>query len=212
VSSDASSFDFTQGPACPIPISDYPHILLAHGGGGKLTQHLIEKMFVPQFKNDELAHMHDGAIVELGGVRIALSTDSYVVKPIVFPGGSIGELAVNGTVNDLAMCGARPSYLSAAFILEEGFPLEDLWNVVLAMQRAAQAAGVILVTGDTKVVERGHGDGIFINTSGIGLVREGTNIRPERAQPGDVVIVNGPIAEHGMAIMSVREGLELRRK
>ncbi len=205
---DHSDFDFTQGPACPIPISDYPQILLAHGGGGKLTQQLIEKLFVPQFNNPELTRQHDGAVVDMGGVRVAMTTDSYVVKPIDFPGGTIGELAVNGTVNDLAMCGAVPMFLSSAFILEEGFPIDHLWNVVLAMQRAAQAAGVTLVTGDTKVVDRGKGDGIFINTSGIGIVRNGVNIRPDRAAPGDVILLNGPIGQHGMAIMSVREGLE----
>ncbi len=208
MSPDRSSPDFAQGAACPIPISDYPRVLLAHGGGGKLTQHLIEKMFVPGFKSRELATLHDGAVVELDGVRVAVTTDSYVVKPIIFPGGSIGELAVNGTVNDLAMCGARPLYLSSAFILEEGFPMDDLWQVVVAMQSAAEAAGVTLVTGDTKVVDRGKGDGVFINTTGIGLVREGVTIRPDRAAPGDVVILNGPIGQHGMAIMSVREGLE----
>ncbi len=205
---DSSRYDFAQGPACPIPISDYPQILLAHGGGGKLTQQLIEKLFVPQFNNPELAKQHDGAIVEIGGVTLAMTTDSYVVKPIVFPGGNIGELAVNGTVNDLAMCGAIPQYLSSAFILEEGFPLDDLWRVVQAMQRAAEAAGVSLVTGDTKVVDRGKGDGIFITTSGIGAVRQGVTIRPDRAAVGDVILVNGPIGVHGMAIMSVREGLE----
>ncbi len=201
-------YDLSQGPACPIPISEYPQILLAHGGGGKLTQQLIEKLFVPQFANEALSQLHDGAILEVGGARVAMSTDSYVVKPIVFPGGSIGELAINGTVNDLAMCGARPLFLSSAFILEEGFPMDDLWKVVRAMDRAARAAGVILVTGDTKVVDKGKGDGIFINTTGIGTVKDGVNIRPDRAQPGDVVIINGAIGEHGMAIMSVREGLE----
>ncbi len=205
---ETDGFDISQGPACPIPIADYPRILLAHGGGGKLTQQLIEKLFVPQFNNAELAQQHDGAILDLGGARIAMSTDSYVVQPIVFPGGSIGELAINGTVNDLAMCGADPKYLSSALILEEGFPIDHLWKVVLAMQRAAKAAGVSLVTGDTKVVDRGKGDGIFITTSGIGLVRKGVNIRPDRASAGDVILVNGPIGVHGMAIMSVREGLE----
>ena len=205
-------FDFAQGPACPIPISEYPQILLAHGGGGKLTQQLIEKIFLPQFSNPELARLHDGAIIDIGGARIAMSTDSYVVKPIVFPGGTIGELAVNGTINDIAMCGAEPKYLSSAFILEEGFPLDELWKVVLSMQRAAASAGVTLVTGDTKVVDKGKGDGIFINTSGIGAVRQGVNIRPDRATPGDAILVNGPIGLHGMAIMSVREGLEFETR
>jgi hydrogenase expression/formation protein HypE len=208
VNTEQSSYDFTQGPACPIPLSEYPHVLLAHGGGGKLTQQLIEKMLVPQFGNEALSRLHDGAIIEISGVRLAMSTDSYVVKPVIFPGGSIGELAINGTVNDLAMCGAKPLFLSSAFILEEGFPMEALWTVVQVMQRAAERAGVLLVTGDTKVVDKGKGDGIFINTTGIGAVRAGVEIRPDRAQRGDLVIVNGPIGEHGMAIMSVREGLE----
>jgi hydrogenase expression/formation protein HypE len=181
---------------------------MAHGGGGRLTQQLIERMFVPLFANEALAQLHDGAVVTIGGIRLAMSTDSYVVRPIVFPGGSIGELAVNGTVNDLAMCGARPLYLTSAFIIEEGLAMEELWQVVQAMQRAALASGVALVTGDTKVVDRGKGDKIFINTAGVGIVPPGVDIRPDRARPGDLVLVNGPIALHGMAIMSVREGLE----
>jgi len=193
---------------CPIPISDYPTVLLAHGGGGKLSQHLIEKMFVPAFANDLLSRLHDGAVMTVGGERLAFSTDAYVVKPIVFPGGTIGELAVNGTVNDLAMCGARPLYLSSAFVIEEGFPMESLWQVVRSMQDAAAKAGVLLVTGDTKVVDRGKGDGIFITTSGIGTVSPGITIDPSRARPGDRVLLSGTIADHGIAIMSVREGLE----
>lgn len=193
--------------SCPIPISDYPTVLLAHGGGGKLSQQLIGKMIVPEFSNDQLSRLHDGAVLELGGVRLAFSTDGYVVKPIVFPGGSIGELAVNGTVNDLAMCGARPLYLSSALIIEEGFPMESLWQVVRSMQAAAASAGVTLVTGDTKVVDRGKGDGIFITTSGIGLIPPGVVVDPARARPGDRILLSGSIADHGIAIMSVREGL-----
>jgi hydrogenase expression/formation protein HypE len=194
--------------ACPLPILDHKEIVLGHGSGGKLTQQLIQKMFLPLFQNEFLAPLHDGAVFSLDGVRLAFSTDSYVVSPIFFPGGDIGELAVNGTVNDLAVCGARPLYLSASFILEEGFPIEDLWRIVCSMQQAASNAGVALVTGDTKVVDRGKSDKIFVNTSGVGLIDTGVDISPMRAEPGDVILVNGPIAVHGIAIMSVREGLE----
>jgi len=206
--SDKPAFDFGEGLSCPVPITDYKNVLLAHGGGGKLTQQMIQKMFLPQFQNEFLEPLHDGAVLSLNGVRLAFSTDSYVVNPIFFPGGDIGELAVNGTVNDLAMCGASPMYLSAAFIIEEGFPMEDLWRVVLSMQESAKKAGVELVTGDTKVVDRGKGDKIFINTSGVGVIEPGVEISPTRAQVGDRIILNGPIAVHGIAIMSVREGLE----
>ncbi|HEY4485033.1 MAG TPA: AIR synthase related protein, partial [Nitrospiria bacterium] len=156
--------DLSGGISCPVPLSEFKQVLLAHGGGGKLTQQLIRKMFLPSFQNEYLETMHDGAVFSVNGARLAFTTDSYVVNPIFFPGGDIGELAVNGTVNDLAMCGARPLYLSAAFILEEGFPMEDLRRVVDSMQRAARQTGVVVVTGDTKVVDRGKGDGIFINT------------------------------------------------
>jgi len=193
---------------CPIPINDYPAVLLAHGGGGRLTQMLIERMFIPAFDNPALSMLHDGAVLELGGMRLAFSTDSFVVSPLFFPGGDIGSLAVHGTVNDLAMCGARPVCLSTGFVLEEGLPMEDLWRVVQSMQRAAQAVGVPIVTGDTKVVDRGKGDGVFINTSGLGLIPAGVHISPRRARPGDLVLINGAIAVHGIAIMSVREGLE----
>jgi hydrogenase expression/formation protein HypE len=199
--------DFT-GLQCPIPISDYPTVLLAHGGGGRLTQMLIERMFLPAFDNPTLEVLHDGAILNVNGARLAFSTDSFVISPLFFPGGDIGSLAVHGTVNDLAMCGARPLSLSAGFILEEGLPMDDLWRIVQSMQQAMQATGASLVTGDTKVVDRGKGDGMFINTTGIGLIPEGVNVSPRRARPGDVVIVSGVIAVHGIAIMSVREGLE----
>ena len=194
--------------ACPLPITDYERVVLAHGGGGKLTQQLIQKMFLSQFENELLAPLHDGAIFTIQGSRFAFSTDSYVVNPIMFPGGTIGTLAINGTVNDLAMCGARPMYLSVAFIIEEGLPMADLWNVVLSMKEAAVSAGVQLVTGDTKVVDRGKGDKLFINTSGIGIIDTDVHINPRRAAVGDKIILSGSIAEHGIAIMSVREGLE----
>jgi len=200
--------DMSSGLSCPLPITDYKQILLAHGGGGTLTQQLVRKMFLSQFQNSYLEPLHDGAVITIGGARLAFSTDSYVVNPIFFPGGDIGELAVNGTVNDLAMCGARPLYLSAGFIIEEGLAMEDLWRVVLSMQEAAKSAGVLLVTGDTKVVDRGKGDKIFINTSGIGVIDEGIDVTPKRARPGDRVILSGPIALHGIAVMSMREGLE----
>jgi hydrogenase expression/formation protein HypE len=194
--------------SCPLPLSDYQDIVLAHGSGGKLSQQLIQEILLPQFRNKLLDAQHDGAVFSVNGARLAFSTDSFVVSPIFFPGGDIGKLAVHGTVNDLAMCGARPLYLSAGFILEEGLPMQDFWTVVVSMREAAAAAGVALVTGDTKVVDRGKADKIFINTSGIGAVPEKVNIHPGRARPGDKVIVSGEIAVHGIAIMSVREGLE----
>ena len=194
--------------SCPLPITNYKQIVLAHGSGGKLSHQLIEKMVLPQFRNELLEPLHDGAIFSLNGERVAFSTDSFVVSPIFFPGGDIGRLAVHGTVNDLAMCGARPLYLSASFILEEGLPMEDFWRVVQSMHVAANEAGVKLVTGDTKVVDRGKADKIFINTSGIGIVPNEVNIHPARATVGDKIIISGPIAVHGIAIMSVREGLE----
>ncbi len=194
--------------SCPVPIGEYERILLAHGSGGKLSQQLMQDVVLPQFRNDLLAPLHDGAIFTIDSARVAFSTDSYVVSPLFFPGGDIGKLAVHGTVNDLAMCGARPIYLSCAFILEEGMPMDDFRRIVQSMREAAGEAGVQLVTGDTKVVDRGKADKLFINTSGIGLVREGVNIHPGRVTPGDRIIVSGSIARHGIAIMSVREGLE----
>ena len=195
------------GMSCPISIADYPQVQLAHGGGGRLTHMLIEKLFAAAFANPALAELHDGAVLEVPAGRIAVSTDSFVVSPLFFPGGDIGSLAVHGTVNDLAMCGARPLALTAGFILEEGLAMDDLWRVVRSLAAAAAEAGVAVVTGDTKVVDRGKGDGVFINTTGIGLVPEGVTIRPGAARPGDAVLVSGRIAEHGIAIMSVREGL-----
>jgi hydrogenase expression/formation protein HypE len=194
-------------PACPLPISDYPTILLAHGGGGKLTHQLIERVFLPAFRNPALEALHDGAVLDLGDQKVAFTTDSYVVKPLFFPGGDIGSLAVNGTVNDLAMCGARPCFLSAGFIIEEGLPTETLWRVVQSMQKAALAAGVQFVTGDTKVVDRGKGDGIYVNTAGIGLIEHGLAVSPSSVRPGDAILLSGDIGRHGIAIMAAREGL-----
>jgi hydrogenase expression/formation protein HypE len=194
--------------SCPLPLADYPTIVMGHGGGGKLGNELVEHLFLPAFRNPELENLGDAAVLELSSGRLAMSTDSFVVQPLFFPGGSIGELAVNGTVNDLAVSGAEPKFLSASFILEEGFALGQLAAIVEAMARAAATAGVKIVTGDTKVVERGHGDGCYINTAGVGLLRPGIAVGPKRAKAGDAILVSGTIGDHGMAIMSVREGLE----
>ncbi|WP_328773605.1 hydrogenase expression/formation protein HypE [Streptomyces sp. NBC_00286] len=193
---------------CPAPLRDQPVVVMGHGGGGALSAELMEQVFVPAYGNATLAALADSAVLELDGARLAFSTDSYVVRPLFFPGGSLGHLAVNGTVNDLAMSGARPAYLSAAFVLEEGVELTVVERIARAMGAAAEAAGVTVATGDTKVVESGHGDGVYVTTSGIGLVPDGVDLRPQRARPGDAVIVSGPIGLHGVAIMSVREGLE----
>ncbi|MGP4056576.1 hydrogenase expression/formation protein HypE [Mycobacterium sp. 4D054] len=193
---------------CPAPLRDAPNIVMGHGGGGAMSGELIEQLFLPAYGPAADAAMGDSAIVDLGGARLAFSTDSFVVKPMFFPGGSIGDLAVNGTVNDLAMAGAVPKVLSTAFILEEGTPLEELARIAQAVGTAALAAGVRLVTGDTKVVDSGHGDGVYLNTAGIGLIDERTDIRPQRAAPGDAVIVSGDIGVHGVAVLSCREGLE----
>lgn len=193
---------------CPIPISDYPNVTLAHGGGGKLMHQLLEKMILPAFDSPVAETRHDGAMFEIGGSRLAFTTDSYVVKPLFFPGGDIGSLAINGTVNDLAMCGARPLYLSCGLILEEGLPMDTLWQVVQSLKRNAQIAGVQLVTGDTKVVDKGKGDGIFINTAGIGVIDHGIRIGPKQVRAGDAIILSGDIGRHGIAIMATREGLE----
>ncbi|WP_433489935.1 hydrogenase expression/formation protein HypE [Nocardia grenadensis] len=193
---------------CPMPLRDAPNIVMGHGGGGAMSGELIEHLFLPAFGAAADTGLGDSAVVTVDGTRLAFSTDSFVVKPLVFPGGSIGELAVNGTVNDLAMAGARPLVLSTAFILEEGTALSEIAQVAEALGTAASAAGVSLVTGDTKVVDTGHGDGIFINTAGIGVLADGVDIRPERAAPGDIVVVSGEIGVHGIAVMSCREGLE----
>ncbi|MCX6138251.1 MAG: hydrogenase expression/formation protein HypE [Ignavibacteriales bacterium] len=193
--------------SCPLPFNSYPSVQLAHGGGGKLSQQLVQDIFLPFLGNEYLSQLHDGAIVPFGNERIAFTTDSYVINPIFFPGGDIGALAVNGTVNDLAMCGATPRFLSAGFIIEEGFPMEDLQRIAASMQEAAALARVVVVTGDTKVVDRGKADKIFITTAGIGEIADGVSISPMLASPGDVIILSGRIAQHGIAIMSVREGL-----
>ena len=203
--------DFNLG--CPLPIDDDATVQMAHGGGGRMMRRLIEGMFLPAFRSGDIegsqrpAPPHDSAVLEADGVRLAFTTDSFVVSPLFFPGGDIGKLAVYGTVNDLAMAGARPRWLSAGFILEEGLPMETLRRVVDSMQEAAGEVGVEIVTGDTKVVDRGKGDGIFINTAGVGMVPDGVRISPGRVRAGDAVIVSGDLGRHGIAIMSVREGL-----
>jgi hydrogenase expression/formation protein HypE len=223
------------GWTCPRPLRNYPTIVMGHGSGGKMMADLIQHLFAPLFDNALLAQLGDSTVISLSHIadglspsaehgdgqsairdtphairemRLAFTTDSFVVSPLFFPGGDIGELAVNGTVNDLAMSGAHPAYLSAAFILEEGLPMETLGRIATSVAEACRKAGVQLVAGDTKVVNKGHGDGLYINTSGIGLIPPGVNVAPSRAQPGDAVIVSGTIGDHGMAIMSVREGLE----
>jgi hydrogenase expression/formation protein HypE len=199
--------DFS-GWTCPMPLRDHPTVVMGHGGGGQMSGELIEHLFVPAFSNPLLEGLTDSAVVTMGGARLAFSTDSFVVQPLFFPGGSIGDLAVNGTVNDLAMSGAQASYLSCGFILEEGVELSVVGRIAKDLGTAADRAGVTIATGDTKVVDSGHGDGVYINTAGIGLVPDGVDIRPQRAAPGDVVIVSGMIGVHGIAIMSVREGIE----
>jgi hydrogenase expression/formation protein HypE len=198
-----------DGWTCPVPLRAETHIVLGHGGGGLLGSELVERLFLPAFGTAEVAAaQRDSVVLEVGGVRLAFTTDSYVVNPLFFPGGCIGDLAVNGTINDLAMSGAAPVALSAGFILEEGLDMAVLDRVARAMGAAARNAKTRLVTGDTKVVERGHGDGLYVNTSGIGLVAADVHIGPERARPGDRVLVSGAIGEHGVAIMSVRSGIE----
>jgi len=192
---------------CPMPLRDHPTIVMGHGGGGQLSAELIEHLFVPAFGNGELTELADAAVLDLEG-SISFSTDTFTVHPRFFPGGDIGELAINGTVNDVAMRGAVPKYLSVGLVLEEGLPMAELGVIVNSMAKAAAHAGVTIVTGDTKVVDRGHGDGIYVNTTGIGAMRAGADIRPQRATPGDAIIVSGTMGDHGMAIMSVREGLE----
>ncbi|XLQ11820.1 MAG: hydrogenase expression/formation protein HypE [cyanobacterium endosymbiont of Epithemia adnata isolate EadnSB Bon19] len=193
---------------CPIALDQYPQVLLAHGGGGKLMQQLLEKMIFPVFNTTQNTPPHDSAIFDLNTNKIAFTTDSYVIHPLFFPGGDIGSLAINGTVNDLAMSGARPLYISVGLILEEGLPMEILWNVVQSLQNSAQIAQVKIITGDTKVVDRGKGDGVFINTAGIGIIEHDQIIAAQSVQPGDTILVNGDLGRHGIAIMAVREGLE----
>ena len=197
-----------EGWTCPLPLRDSPTVVMGHGGGGAMSAELVEHIFLPSYSDPLLAGLGDSAVLEVGGGRLAFSTDSFVVRPMFFPGGSIGDLAVNGTVNDLAMSGATPAYLSVAFILEEGTDITKVGAVAERLGQAARRAGVRVVTGDTKVVESGHGDGVYVNTAGIGLVPDGVDIRPDRARAGDQVIVSGDIGVHGVAVMSVREGLE----
>jgi len=195
--------------SCPFPISDYPYITMAHGGGGSLSKRLIDDLISPVFNNPLLDQKGDGASFITPGDSLAFSTDSHVISPIFFPGGDIGHLAICGTVNDLAMCGAEPIYLSVGFILEEGFPTNDLWKILLSMKHTADQAKVQIVTGDTKVVEKGKGDKLYINTSGIGVVKFRPAPSPSQVRPNDIVILSGDIGRHGIAIMAAREGLEI---
>ncbi len=194
--------------SCPLPIQQYPQVLMAHGGGGKLMHQLLERVFGKAFRNPILDTRHDSAQFTVPPGRLAMTTDSYVVRPLFFPGGDIGSMAVHGTVNDLAMSGARPLYLSCAFIIEEGLPMETLWRAVCSIRDAAKKCDVQIITGDTKVVDKGKGDSLFINTTGIGVIEHSLNIAPQSVQPGDAVIVSGDLGRHGMAIMAVREGLQ----
>ncbi len=194
--------------ACPAPLASSDRVLLGHGSGGRLSADLVRQIFLPAFQNPALARLDDQAVVNIANVRLASTTDSYVVKPLFFPGGDIGSLAVHGTVNDLAVGGAQPLFLSAAFIIEEGLPLEVLQRVTDSVRKSADVAGVSVVTGDTKVVDKGSADGLFINTAGIGLVRDGVELSADRARPGDKILLSGAIGEHGIAILAQREGLE----
>lgn len=197
-----------QEGTCPVPKSDYDKVLLAHGGGGRLSQQMIRNIFYKEFDNDILMQEHDAAVFEMQAGKFAFTTDSYVVQPLFFPGGDIGSLSVNGTVNDLSMCGAKPLYISAGFILEEGFSIDDLKRIAQSMKIAAEYAGVRIITGDTKVVERGKGDKVYINTTGIGIVENCVNILPANCRAGDLIILSGSIADHGIAVLSARNGLE----
>ncbi|MEV5310954.1 MULTISPECIES: hydrogenase expression/formation protein HypE [unclassified Streptomyces] len=192
---------------CPAPLRDRPRVVMGHGGGGAMSAELVERILLPALAGGAPAALTDSAVVELGGARLAFSTDSFVVRPLFFPGGSIGDLAVNGTVNDLAMSGARAAFLSCGLILEEGVEIDTVAKVAEAIGAAARTAGVRVVTGDTKVVEAGHGDGVYVNTAGVGLVPAGVDLRPERVEPGDVVLLSGAVGMHGVAILSERENL-----
>lgn len=216
-----SQLDF-EGWTCPLPLRDHPNVVMGHGGGGKLSADLVKHLFLPHFQNESLAKLGDSAVVNLmqslnerteatdGGMRLAISTDSFTVSPLFFPGGDIGSLAVHGTVNDVAMSGAQPRLLTAGFILEEGIALGALDRIAASMAAACREAGATLIAGDTKVVDKGHGDGVYINTTGIGLVPEGVRIGPQLARPGDVVLISGNVGEHGVAIMSMRQGLDFQ--
>ncbi len=197
------------GLSCPLPLLDNDTVVLGHGSGGTLSAELLRNVILPAYANPLLERLEDQATLDINGTRIAFTTDSFVVKPLFFPGGNIGSLAVHGTINDLAMGGARPLFLSVSYILEEGFPVADLRRISESIGEAARACDVAVVTGDTKVVEHGSGDGLFINTAGIGIVPDGVAISAANAQPGDAVILSGPIGEHGIAILARREGLEL---
>ena len=201
--SDVTEFQL----ACPLPLGSHDHVLLGHGSGGKLSAELVQQILLPEFLNPALARLDDQAVIKVNGCRLAFTTDSFVVQPLFFPGGDIGSLAVHGTVNDLAMGGAQPLFLSVAFILEEGLPFDVLRRVVRSIKQAADAAGVQVVTGDTKVVEKGSCDNLFINTAGIGLVPDGVDMSADRARPGDKVLLSGSLGEHGIAILAQREGL-----
>ncbi len=191
---------------CPLPLQKYPTITLAHGGGGRLMHQLIREMFHKAFGSSPDAH--DSAVLKIPQNKIAFTTDSFVVRPLFFPGGDIGSLSIHGTVNDLAMSGAEPLWLTASFIIEEGLPMETLWKIVSSMARAAESAKVKIVTGDTKVVERGHGDGIYINTAGVGVLHHDLHIHPHSVRAGDIILLSGDVGRHGMAVMSSRESLE----
>ena len=191
---------------CPLPLQ-YEQIVMAHGGGGRLMQQLLDSIIQPVFSNPVLNQKHDSAVLNINGSKLAFTTDSYVVKPLFFSGGDIGKLAVCGTLNDLAMSGAIPLYLSCSLIIEEGFAIKDLQRIVQSMQQTAQQAGVLIVTGDTKVVDHGSGDGVYINTAGIGIIDENINVSPAGIQAGDSIIINSDLARHGIAVMLEREGL-----
>lgn len=195
--------------ACPLPLDDDSVVQMAHGGGGRKMANLIERLFLPAFDSPALSALGDGAVIDVGRERLAFTTDTFVVSPPFFPGGDIGSLAVHGTANDLAVCGAEPIGFSVGLVLEEGFPVESLRRIVASLAGASGTVGAPILTGDTKVVERGKGDGIYINTSGIGRVRLGVNVAPDRAAPGDVILVSGPVGDHGIAVMAARNGIEL---
>lgn len=201
--------EFSGILSCPVPILNHETIQLGHGSGGKMSHDLLERLFLPRFTNEILDELDDQAQLNMNGMRLAFSTDSFVVDPLFFPGGNIGDLAINGTINDLAVGGATPKYLSAGFIIEEGFRIEDLHRILLSMEAAARAADISIVTGDTKVVNKGSADKIFINTTGIGLIRDGVRLSPQRMQPGDKVLVSGTVGDHGITILSSREGFAL---
>lgn len=198
--------------SCPLPLDRYPAVTMAHGGGGKLSRQLVEDLFLKAYTGPELAKLHDGAVLHVERGRLAFTTDSYVITPPFFPGGDIGSLAIHGTVNDLAMCGAQPLAISVGFILEEGFPMDSLWRIAQSIRNATHEAGAEVVTGDTKVVDRGKGDGVFINTSAVGRIPVGVDVGAHRIRPGDRILVSGPVANHGIAILSLREGLEFETR